>query len=63
MSISFLLMGIFKNSIDERTIIFFRQMVQIFARIVAVREEKHVKYDGKITKDLPPREFIEMALY
>jgi len=27
-----------------------------------LREEKYVKYEGKITIDLPSREFLEVAL-
>lgn len=36
-------------------------MKQFFARVVELREEKHVKYDGKITMDSPSREFLEMT--
>ncbi len=36
-------------------------MIQFFARVVELREEKHVKYDGKITMDSPSREFLEVT--
>ena len=36
-------------------------MKQFFARVVELLEEKHVKYDGKITMDSPSREFLEMT--
>ena len=35
-------------------------MIQFFARVVELREEKTVIYDGKITVDLPPSEFLEI---
>ena len=35
-------------------------MIQFFARIVELREEKTVIYDGKITVDLPSRGFLEV---
>ncbi len=38
-------------------------MNQFFARVVELREEKYVKYDGKITIDSPSREFLEMTCY
>ena len=37
-------------------------MIQFFARVVELREEKYVKYDGKITTVSPPREFLEVTL-
>ena len=33
----------------------------IFLRVVELREEKYVKYDGKIAMDSPSREFLEMT--
>ena len=36
-------------------------MIQFFARVVELREEKTVIYDGKITVDLPSRGFLEVA--
>ena len=36
-------------------------MIQFFARVVELREEKYVKYDGKVTTDSPPREFLEVT--
>ncbi len=36
-------------------------MIQFFVRVVELREEKYVKYDGKITMDSPSREFLEMT--
>ncbi len=36
-------------------------MIQFFARVVELREEKYVKYDGKITMDSPSREFLEVT--
>ncbi len=36
-------------------------MNQFFARVVELREENYVKYDGKITMDSPSREFLEMT--
>ena len=38
-------------------------MIQFFARVVELREEKYVKYDGKITMDSPSREFLEMTFH
>ncbi len=38
-------------------------MNQCFARVVELREEKYVKYDGKITMDSPSREFLEMTYW
>ena len=38
-----------------------RQMIQFFARVVELREEKYVKYDGKVTTDSPSREFLEVT--
>ncbi len=38
-------------------------MIQFFARVVELREEKYVKYDGKITMDSPSREFLEVTFY
>ncbi len=38
-------------------------MIHFFARVVELREEKTVKYDGKITANLPSREFLEMPFY
>ena len=35
-------------------------MIQFFARVVELREEKTVIYDGKITVDLPSRGFLEV---
>ena len=35
-------------------------MIQFFARVVELREEKTVIYDGKITADLPSRGFLEV---
>ena len=37
-------------------------MIQFFARVVELREEKCVKCDGKITVDFPSREFLEVTL-
>ncbi len=37
-------------------------MIQFFARVVELREEKSVKYDGEITMDSPSREFLEVNL-
>ena len=37
-------------------------MIQFFERVVALREKKHVKYDGKVTTDSPSREFLEVTL-
>ena len=37
-------------------------MIQFFARVVELREEKTVKHDGKITVDLPPRGFLEVSI-
>jgi len=37
-------------------------MIQFFARVVELREEKYVKYDGKVTTDSPSREFLEVTL-
>ena len=39
----------------------FRQMIQFFARVVELREEKYVKDDGKVTTDSPSREFLEVT--
>jgi len=36
-------------------------MIQFFARVVELREEKSVKYDGKITTASPSREFLEVT--
>ena len=36
-------------------------MIQFFARVVELREEKSVKCDGKITADFPSREFLEVT--
>jgi len=36
-------------------------MIQFFARVVELREEKYVKYDGKVTTDSPSREFLEVT--
>ncbi len=36
-------------------------MIQFFARVVELREEKYVKYDGKVTTDPPSREFLEVT--
>ena len=36
-------------------------MIQFFARVVELREEKYVKYDGKITLDSLSRDFLEMT--
>ena len=36
-------------------------MIQFFARVVELREEKSVKCDGKITMDFPSREFLEVT--
>ena len=36
-------------------------MMQFFERVVALREEKRVKYDGKVTTDSPSREFLEVT--
>ncbi len=36
-------------------------MNHFFARVVELREENYVKYDGKITMDSPSREFLEMT--
>ena len=53
--------GISKNSTHEQAAReFFRQMIQFFARVVELREEKTVIYDGKITVDLPSRGFLEV---
>lgn len=38
-------------------------MIQFFARVVELREEKSVKCDGKITMDFPSREFLEVTFY
>ena len=38
-------------------------MIQFFARVVELREEKYVKYDGKVTTDSPSREFLEVTWY
>ena len=35
-------------------------MIQFFARVVELREEKTMIYDGKITVDLPSRGFLEV---
>ena len=35
-------------------------MIQFFARVVELREEKTVIYDGKIAVDLPSRGFLEV---
>ncbi len=36
-------------------------MIQFFARVVELREEKYVKYDGKVTTDSLSREFLEVT--
>ncbi len=36
-------------------------MNQFFARVVELREEKYVKYDGKFTVDSLARGFLEMT--
>ncbi len=36
-------------------------MNQFFARVVELREEKYVKYDGKFTVASSAREFLEMT--
>ena len=36
-------------------------MIQFFARVVELREEKYVKYDGKVTTDSASREFLEVT--
>ncbi len=36
-------------------------MNQFFARVVELREEKYVKYDGKFTVDSSARGFLEMT--
>ncbi len=36
-------------------------MNQFSARVMELREKKYVKYDGKITMDSPPREFLEVT--
>ena len=36
-------------------------MKQFFARVVELREEKYVKYDGKVTTDSLSREFLEVT--
>ena len=36
-------------------------MIQFFERVVALREEKYVKYDGKVTTDSPSKEFLEVT--
>ena len=34
----------------------------IFSRVVELREEKYVTYDGKVTTDSPSREFLEVTM-
>ncbi len=36
-------------------------MIHFFARVVELREEEYVKYDGKVTTDSPSREFLEVT--
>ncbi len=36
-------------------------MLQFFACVVELRKEKYVKYDGKISRDSPSREFLEVT--
>ena len=54
------LLGTSKNSIGEQAARGGRQMIQFFERVVELREEKTVIYDGKITVDLPSRGFLEV---
>jgi len=39
----------------------FRLTIQFFQRAAALLEEKHAKYDGKITADSPPRKFSKVT--